>query len=358
MYSCRLPAWRLRIDLSRPFGPTQRRWARVHDIRFLATHQTQERITDRYREKLNQRAKECVLNVFTVTLDYEPDIGTRKGLQNIEQLKEIYKDEIADLRKKATVPGGDELLKSHSQQPGQTQSSSPWPKPPPPPSAQTLPDVSSDKPPGVKTLSSFLDVSKALDLPQREIEALWRLRHANSPQSLCATMPSSMFANIARTARQHPQFILPGLPAQAAEGGNEAKDANRPGAAIHFVQWTFPSPETATVLFTHLAEYKLRGEHAQPHTTLTHHLELADPKGIVLCQGNVVPDRGVNMEEGKWLLLQLQKFYNIGEEVEASESSSVGKELKKDRRRLVEMFSQGSADFKVEELLEAAERMG
>ena len=56
--------------------------------------------------------------------------------------------------------------------------------------------------------------------------------------------------------------------------------------------------------------------------------------------------------------MQLQKFYNIGEDLEANESSDVGKELKRSRRRLVEMFSQGSAEFKVEELLEAADRMG
>jgi hypothetical protein len=38
--------------------PHQRRWARVHDARYLATHPVQERITDRYREKLERKAKE------------------------------------------------------------------------------------------------------------------------------------------------------------------------------------------------------------------------------------------------------------------------------------------------------------
>ena len=213
-------------------------------------------------------------------------------------------------------------------------------------------------PPGVKTLESFIDVSKTLDLPQREIEALWRLRHAPSPQALCATMQAAIFGRIVRTAKKHPQFILPGLPASVSEGKDEIQEGDKSGAAIHFMQWTFPSRETVTVLFTHLSEYKLRGEHAQPHTTLTHHLELSEPKGLVLCQGHVVPDRGVSMDEGRWLILQLQKFYDIGEDVEAGDSSTVGKELKKTRRELVEKFSRGAADFSVAELVQQAERIG
>ena len=97
------------------------------------------------------------------------------------------------------------------------------------------------------------------------------------------------------------------------------------------------------MLFTHLAEYKLRGEYAQPHTTVSHHLELAEEKGLVLLQGQVVPDRGVSVEEGRWLLMCLQKFY--------------GMEEREERRRLLRMFSEGDAGFKVEELIGEAERI-
>ena len=284
----------------------------------------------------------------------------RQGVKDVSELKEVYKDKIDDLKRKASVPGANAPLDAQETRSAPSQQSSPWPKPPPPPMPQAAPSespVASNKsPPGVKTLSSFLDVQKTMDLPQREIEALWKLRHINSPHALCATMPASLFRNIARTAKRHPQFVLPGLPAE--QKGDQAKDDAQPGSVIHFMQWTFPSPQTATVLFTHLAEFKLRGEHAQPHTTLTHHLELAEPNGIVLCQGNVLPDRGVSMDEGKWLLLQLQKFYNIGEEVEADESSQIGKDLKRGRRKLVEMFSRGASDFKIEDLVAEAERMG
>ena len=104
----------------------------------------------------------------------------------------------------------------------------------------------------------------------------------------------------------------------------------------------FPTPTTTTVLFTHLAEFKLRGEYAQPHTTVTHHLDLADPKGLILLQGSVMEGRGITVEESRWLLMCLQKFY--------------GGEDKVERRKLLEQFSHGDGEFKVELLLEEAEK--
>ena len=135
---------------------------------------------------------------------------------------------------------------------------------------------------------------------------------------------------MAATAREHPQFILP-LPREGQ------------GSEIHFLQWTFPSPDSATVLFTNLAEYKLRGEYAAPHTTVTHHLEMAEEKGLVLLQGTVVDGRGVTVEEARWLLLCLQKFYGMQE--------------REERRELLKLFSSGDQRFRIENLMEEAERI-
>ena len=77
---------------------------------------------------------------------------------------------------------------------------------------------------------------------------------------------------------------------------------------------------------------------------MTHHLDLAGPKGLVLLQGHVVEGRGMTVDEGKWLLICLQKFYGGGEE-------------KTERKKLLEQFSQGDGGFKVEELLEEAEKI-
>ncbi|KZF26825.1 ATP11-domain-containing protein [Xylona heveae TC161] len=296
-----------------PLRGTQRRWAQVHDVRFLATHRDPNRYVDKYREKLTEKAKE-------------------QGLNNVDELKEVYKEKIDAFRKEAAVPGAN----------------SPFPPPPPPPTPQTEPTPSptfngstppasasspnSKVPPGVKTLSSFIDVEKTQSLPPKEIEYIWRLRHANDKNSLCAVVPASTYARIAETARKYPQFILP-LPREEQ------------GAEIHFLQWTFPTLDQATVLFTSLAEFKLRGEFAQPHTTITHHLDLADSKGLVLLQGAVVESSGVSVDDSRFLLMCLQKFYAI------EDQQTPG------RQKLLEQFSQGDAGFKVEELLEEAEKL-
>ena len=300
-----------------PFRCYQRRWAQVHDVRFVAQHST-NRVLDKYKDKLEKKAKE-------------------QGLKDVDELKEAYSEKIEENRKKATVPGANAPLSAQQPpSPQQADSSIPY-QTPPPPQPQGAANVPKSKD-AVKTLNSFIDVEKTAELPQKEIETIWRLRHVQDPQSLCAVMQSETYKRITDTARKHPQFILP-LPREGQ------------GAEIHFLQWTFPSPTTATVLFTHLAEFKLRGEFAQPHTTVTHHLDFAESKGIVMLEGRVMDGRGISVEEGKWLLLQLQKFYGF------EAQSDVAKESAGKRRKLMEQFSGGDSEFKVEELLEEAEKV-
>ena len=146
---------------------------------------------------------------------------------------------------------------------------------------------------------------------------------------------------MAATARRHPQFILPlarDAPAEGAEGGGGT------AAEIHFLQWTFPSADAATVLFAPLAEYKARGEYSVPHTTVTHHLELARDAGLVLLQGQVAADRGVGVADAQALLWTLQKFYAAERE-------------RPERGRLLEQFSRGDSAFRVERLVEEAEKI-
>lgn len=253
----------------------------------------------------------------------------REGLTDVNELKAIYQDKIRRQRQGLDATPISSLAATLP---------SPPPSPLPEPSGKSKTSNSKlsqsnnrSVPAGVKTLSSYIDVTKTLGLPAKEIEYIWRLRHASDPQSLCAVIPNSTYSGIEETARRHPQFILP-LPREGQS------------AEIHFLQWTFPTPTTTTVLFTHLAEFKLRGEFSQPHTTITHHMDLAEPKGLVLLQGSVVEGRGVTVDEGKWLLMCLQKFY-------------VGRQDKIERKRLLEQFSQGDESFKIEELLEEAEKI-
>ncbi|KAH8603164.1 F1F0 ATP synthase assembly protein-like protein Atp11 [Bisporella sp. PMI_857] len=309
MATLRVPSLRNVVSGAAPYlRASQRRWAQVHDVRFLATQQP-DRILEKYKEKLSRKAKE-------------------NGLRDINELKEAYKEKIELLKKKATVPVS---TADTSQSAPSTDAASPFPPPPPPPQISPPPKVPATTS-GVKTLSSYLDLEKTRSLPQKELEAIWRLRHVNDDQSLCATIPLPVYRSIEETAKKYPQFILP-LP----------KPGDQPDE-IHFLQWTFPAENTVAVLFTHLAEFKLRGEYSQPHTTITHHLELAEEKGLVLLQGQVIKGRGVSIDEAKWLVMCLQKFYGMN-----SENTK--------RKLLLEMFGRGDANFKVEDLVEEAEKI-
>lgn len=248
----------------RPLLPVQRRWAQVHDVRFLTTHHTPQAVLDKYKEKLDKKAKS-------------------EGHQSIDTLRAAYADEI-------------------------------------------------------------LDLEKVRDLPEKEITAIWRLRHAANENKLCAVIPADTYAAMEELARRAPQFVLP-VPHETQ------------GAEIHFLQWVFdPVSRTSTVLFTQLSEYKIRGEFAQPHTTITHHLDLASDKGLVLMQGQLMDGRGVKPEHAKWLAMCLQRFYGAWEA--GTELEGERKDRAEARKELLEWFAAGDSRFSVEKLLEEAERMG
>ena len=311
----------------------QRRWAQVHDVRFLATTQPVRNTLEKYREKLDRKAR-------------------AEGHDDIESLKQAYSDKIESLRKEAAaavpIPGlvdDEPAPRSGSNTSTSTSSDPASPPPPPPPSAAGPPRPASASTgtsgSGVKPLSEILDLPKARELPVPELSAVWRLRYAASPHALSAVIPAATYAGMEAAARAHPQFVLPvPHPEQGAE--------------IHFLQWTFDAAtRTSTVLFTQLAEYKARGEWAQPHTTVTHHADLADEKGVVLMQGTVVQDRGVKPETAQWLVMCLQRFYGGWDGV----GDEVARERAEERRRLLQWFAQGDERFSVEKLMEEAERL-
>ncbi|KAK0633079.1 putative F1F0 ATP synthase assembly protein Atp11 [Immersiella caudata] len=301
----------------------QQRWAQVHDVRvrFLATTQASRSILEKYRDKLESKAR-------------------AEGHGDIESLKKAYSDKTESLRKETDKVVPPHLLDSSQQQPEPSQQ--PTPPPTPSPTAAKAREVSSGT--GIKPLSSILNLEKVASLPPTELTAIWRLRHASNPSSLCAVIPAATYTAMDTTAREFPQFLLPvPHPEQGAE--------------LHFLQWTWDAAtRSSTVLFTQLAEYKARGEFAAPHTTVTHYMDLAGEKGVVLMQGTVAEDRGVKADDAQWLLMCLQRFYG-GWDGAAGEDG-MGRERNEERRRLLEWFKKGDERFSVDKLLEEAERMG
>lgn len=342
MASTRIPALRnlLKSQARSLRAFNQRRWAQVHDVRFLATTQASRTVLEKYREKLDAKARQ-------------------EGHRDIEELKKAYADKIHDVRKKdASIPGIPPLETTTTPPPSSSATtavsagttSTPGPLHPTPAAIHATqggskgPSDSYPSKSGIKPLSAILDLPKARELPVPELTAIWRLRHASNPNALCAVIPQHTYEAMEQAARRNPQFVLPvPHPEQGAE--------------IHFLQWTFDPPtHTSTVLFTQLAEYKARGEFAVPHTTVTHHLDLLSEKRAVLMQGTVVSDRGVKAEDARWLVMCLQRFYG-GWDGEKAEDG-IGKERAEGRRQLLEWFGKGDGRFSVEKLLEEAERMG
>lgn len=79
-------------------------------------------------------------------------------------------------------------------------------------------------------------------------------------------------------------------------------------------------------------------------------------------EGNVLEGRGVSVEEGRWLVMCLQKFYAEGSgdgEVSGGEEKerAARRKERRVRKKLLEQFSQGDGGFRIEELLEEAEKI-
>ncbi|KAG9251560.1 putative F1F0 ATP synthase assembly protein Atp11 [Emericellopsis atlantica] len=350
----------------------QRRWAQVHDVRFLATTRPSQDVLDRYRSKLDEKAQS-------------------EGFESIDKLKSAYADKIREAQKRDAadfpIPQAPETPVKQPfrgplpglETPGEAGEANGGRIPQAPETPVTQPNV--DSPLGqpeipqadgtpvtqpnkgqdathqaarrasgadkaqIKMLDDYINVEKVRDLPEPELTAIWRLRHAQSEHKLCAVAPAAAYRTMEQAAREAPQFVLP-VPHEGQ------------GAEIHFVQWTFDAPSrTSTVLFTQLAEYKARGEFAQPHTTVTHHLDLADDRGLVFMQGQVMEGRGIQPEQAKWLVLCLQRFYG-GWEAGEAEIQGERKQRAEERKKLLSWFASGDERFTVEKLLEEAERMG
>ena len=55
----RIPALRHIVREAAPcLRASQKRWAQVHDIRYVATHRKSDNVIEKYKEKLDRKAKE------------------------------------------------------------------------------------------------------------------------------------------------------------------------------------------------------------------------------------------------------------------------------------------------------------
>lgn len=264
-----------------------------------------------------------------------------------------------------------------------------------------------DKSP-IKPLSSIMDLQKLEGESAEAISKLWTGYHSIK-KKLSAVIPTETYLRLVETAKRYPQFVLP-LPRTivGAEDGDQAESGvqageQKQGYEIQFMEWGFlPSPEPqdgsprvpspTTVLFTPLAEYKLRQEFAQPLLVLTHYTDLAHSKGVVLMRGEITSSeeleatptgvaaaeaakaRGASEEEQQRLMapvqggaspgakpgekmseqdaqllaMTMQRFYLPAKEAGAEDAHA------SERKQLLKAFHEDKEAFSVQRLCEAA----
>lgn len=171
-------------------------------------------------------------------------------------------------------------------------------------------------------------------------------------------------------ASKYPRFVIP-VPRDNAQFGDGSK---QPAYEFYLMEWGFhgpppepsrsddpfaqskPSsnPQTSTILFTPLQEYKQRTSFATPYLVVTHYTDLAKTHGVVLLRGELTPSTAAaapspvaNEDGGRYMLSQqdaqllaihVQRFYLWNEGSE-------------ERAALLKAFHETPADFKWEDLL-------
>ncbi|KAF9478027.1 ATP11-domain-containing protein [Pholiota conissans] len=322
--------------------------------RFISDGASERR--GKYMDKLRQKAEEATLTV--------------------EQLLERAKAEEAERRKaegeklKSTVP-------PFQHKP--VEASTPSAK------VDSLPSASiterKDAPP-FRALSSILNLPRILATPHTadQISALWLAYHASRSGGtgrgyICATIPIDQFRKLEETGKRYPTFVVPIPRLQQVPANDESNSASTEEVAheFYFLQWDFyPSPpipsafddpfkkpvksiaegsnpQSSTILFTPLQEYKLRGSFATPFLILTAYTDLAITHGIVLLRGEITPSPSnpehflLSQSDAQILTLDLQKFYLW--------NGKSGLDEPAEGQRLLRAFHETPENFKWEELL-------
>jgi ATP synthase F1 complex assembly factor 1 len=247
----------------------------------------------------------------------------------------------------------------------------------------------------VKALESIINVPRLMSTPHtaEQISALWTTYHASRTGGtgrgfICASVPIKLYDKMLTIGKQYPMFVMP-VP---REGSSAVSPQDQESAVAHefyFLQWDFhapplppsatgpdpffrapPSnaptlPQTATVLFTPLQEYKLRQSFATPYLILTFYPDFAQTHGIVLLRGEITPSAaaaaaipGQDISTARFLLSQIdaqllamgvQKFYLWG-----NESDDSGQKGDRNAEKLLRQFHEQPEEFNWADLLEHA----
>jgi ATP synthase F1 complex assembly factor 1 len=113
------------------------------------------------------------------------------------------------------------------------------------------------------------------------------------------------------------------------------------------------NPQTSTVMFTPLQEYKMRGSFATPYLVLTNYTDLAQSHGIVLLRGEITPSAAAGSAgvDGRYLLRQ-EDAHRLSMSVRNFYLWDGDESL--EREKLVKAFHESPNEFEWEKLLKHA----
>lgn len=211
------------------------------------------------------------------------------------------------------------------------------------------------------------------------MSVLWQAYHASRSGGtgrgyLCAAVPVEAYEKMTGVASKYPSFVV-AVPRDASQALEPAATEER-AYEFYFMEWGFhgaplelrsstdifskpqPSanPQTATVLYTPLQEYKMRNSFATPYLVLTFYTDFAKSHGIVLLRGEITPSSAssvgpvaggdgrfmLNQQDAQLLAMEVQKFY-------------LWNEGSGEREALLKTFHENPASFEWKELLKHAD---
>ncbi|KAF9817468.1 hypothetical protein IEO21_03425 [Rhodonia placenta] len=227
----------------------------------------------------------------------------------------------------------------------------------------------------VKPLNSIFNLDRLLSSPHtpEQLSMLWRAYHSSRSGGtgrgfLSASVTVNTYSKMMDVALKYPTFVVP-VPSPKTEA---TQGDDNPAYEFYFMQWDFhgpprgplttrdifephqpsPNPQTSTILFTPLQEYKMRNSFATPYLVMTHYTDLAKSHGMVLLRGEITPSTsspgaGAAKGDGRYMLSQqdaqllaiaVQRFY-------------LWSDGENERTALLKAFHEKPDEFSWEELL-------
>ncbi|CAH7689413.1 ATP11 protein-domain-containing protein [Phakopsora pachyrhizi] len=324
-------------------------------ISTLGTRNYEQSIVEKYRSKLEQKLKET-------------------GLKDIEQLRSFNEERLKNekLKQRQDYEEIIRAAKEKFRHTKQSDSNSPQN------STKLAPRPSYSSP--IKPLDSIVDLSKFLNQSADTIVKLWTAFHLSnsSPNRLGAVIPAGTYRDMVGLAKKYPSFVIPLRKSDKKDSHLNEFEANTAQEMI-YLQWDLFCPPTNSpidvnsspipnpvpressstsptiVMFTPLAEYKLRQSFARPSLILTHYTDLIDSHKIVLMRGDIT----LSSETGKGLLtateaqllvLRLQQFYCSS----LSSLKSSPDPIHQARMNLLRKFHETPDVFEISELIDLA----